>query len=394
LLVLLPFTAIVVYGYSELIFSSMRTAENRTVQQYLRTEYALFEQRYSETGSEQLPSAENLSAWWADDRDLPASFAELQPGIHLVDGEQHLLVAVPEGAGRRAYFVLTEPELGTTMIRNEMESTIYLYATAVFISGGLLAIILGWLMSRPIRALADEVRAGHAPGKDLQGHNRNDEIGTLSRALSSLINRMESALVREQAVTRYASHDMRTPVAVIRIAMSVLGMPECSDEKRERNLKRIDEACADIEDRIEVHLCLARESAELPNEECDVRALVATEIASHKNTIDAKNLNVSVDGDDSSFHTARAMLRVVLGNLIQNAVNYSEQTIHVTISSDGIAISNSSDVAGEKVNENGLGLEIVQRVCDRMGWDFSAQQQGKEFVARVVFNSEVKTAAR
>ena len=95
MLVLLPFTAIVVYGYSELIFSSMRTAENRTVQQYLRIEYALFEQRYVETGSEQLPSSRNLAAWWAGDPDLPASFAALEAGLHLVDGEEHVLVAVP-----------------------------------------------------------------------------------------------------------------------------------------------------------------------------------------------------------------------------------------------------------------------------------------------------------
>lgn len=387
---LLPFTAIVVYGYSELIFSSMRTAENRTVQEYLRTEYALFERQYSETGSEQLPSTESLSTWWGDDVDLPEAFAGFGPGIHQVDSNQHLLVGEPGGAGRQAYFALSEPEFGTHMIQAEMESTIYLTAAIVFISGGLLAIIIARLLSRPIRALADEVKSGHDLGQELQGHNRNDEIGVLSRALGNLINRMESALVREQAVTRYASHDMRTPVAVIRVALSVLNMPECDEDKRERNLKRIDNACADIEDRIEVHLCLARESAELPDEDCDVRAMVAGEFAKHRNTIDAKGLNVSIDGADSSFRTARRMLRVVLSNLIQNAVSYSGQSIHVAISSDGIAIGNSSDVTGEQVNESGLGLEIVQRVCDRMGWSFSAQQQGKEFVAQVVFDSREK----
>lgn len=387
LLVLLPFTAMVVYGYSELIFSSMRTAENRTVQEYLRTEYALFEQRYAETGSEQLPSTENLSAWWADDEDLPASFTELDPGIHIVDGEHHLLVTVPNGASRRAYFVLTEPELGTTRIRTEMESTIYLYAIIVFVSGGLLAIVFARLISNPIRALADDVQSGWRPGKELKGHNRNDEIGVLSRALGSLINRMESALVREKAVTQYASHDMRTPVSVIRIALSVLSMPGCDEDKRRRNLKRIDEACADIEDRIEVHLCLARESAKLPEESCDVNGMIADEFAKHKQTIDAKGLSVSIDGVDSSFLTARAMLRTVLGNLIHNAVNYSGESINVSIDADGMAIRNSSDAANTQVNENGLGLEIVQRVCNRMGWGFSAQQQGDEFVAQVAFQS-------
>ena len=385
LLVLLPFTAVVVYGYSELIFSSMRTAENRTVQNYLRTEYALFEQHYAETGSEKLPSSKGLSAWWADDQDLPMSVAELEPGMHLIDGEQHVLVASPEGAGRRAYFVLVEPELGTTRIRNEMESTIYLYAIVVFISGGLLAIILGWLLSRPIRALADDVRSGWEPGKELQGRNRNDEIGVLSRALEDLINRMGSALDREKAVTRYASHDMRTPVSVIRVALSLLKMPECDEDKRKRNVQRIDEACADIEDRIEVHLCLARESARMEEESCDVKAMVTDEFAKHKHTIEAKGLSISIDGVDGDLLIARAMLRVVLINLIQNAVNYAGQSIHVAIEAGGLEIRNSSEVPDTQTNENGLGLEIVQRVCDRMGWNFSALQQGDEFVARVEF---------
>lgn len=387
LLVLLPFTAFVVYGYSELIGSSMRVAENRTVQEYLRSEYSQFERQFSESGSEELPSTESLSAWWDDDADLPEMFAERGLGIHQVDNEFHLLVGEPEGAGRRAYFVLSEPELGShQMIRSEMESTMYVAAAIVFLSGGLLAVFIGWMLSRPIQALAEDVRSGPLPGKELQGHSRNDEIGVLSRAMGKLIDRMESALIREKAVTRYASHDMRTPVSVIRIALSVLNMPECDEDKRERNLKRIDEACADIEDRIEVHLCLARESAELPEEVCDIRAMVTDEFAKHRHVTDAKNLSVSVGGADGSFRTARAMLRTVLGNLIQNAVNYSSKSVHVSIDSNGIEIRNSSDASDAPVNEDGLGLEIVQRVCDRMRWTFSARPQGEEFVARVVFD--------
>ena len=125
----------------------------------------------------------------------------------------------------------------------------------------------------------------------------------------------------------------------------------------------------------------------LPDENCDVRAMVVDEFAKHKHTIDAKNLRVSIDGADIRFRTARPMLRVVLSNLIQNAVRYSEQSIHVAISPDCVAVSNSFAATGEQVSEDGLGLEIVQRVCDRMGWGFSAQPHGKEFLAQVAFRS-------
>lgn len=389
LVLLLPFTALVVYWYSQMIVSSMFAAENRTVQEYLRSEYSLFERRYAETGSTQLPSSDNLSAWWGDEADLPDAFVELEPGMHALQGSRHLLVAEPEGAGRRAYFVLSEPELGSRqMIRSEMESTINLTGAIVFVSAALLAVFVARLMSRPIRVLAEDVQSGPVPGKKLQGHDRNDEIGILSRALSDLIRRMESALVREKAVTRYASHDMRTPVSVIRIALSVLNMPDCDDEKRARNLQRIDQACADIEDRIEVHLCLARASSELPEEDCDLRAMVEDELSVHKHTIDAKNLNVTIDAVDGNRRTTRSMLRAVLSNLIQNAVNYADRSIDVSIDAGSLSIGNSVAPRAANPNDDGLGLEIVQRICDRMGWMFSTRQASGEFVAQLVFDAK------
>ena len=387
LLVLLPFTALVVYFYSELIADSMLVAENRTVQEYLQSEYSQFEERYAESMSEPLPSAEYLDTWWADDTNLPESFAELPLGIHGLSHSRHLLVAEPAGSSRRVYFVLREPEFGSSQsVRSAMESTIYLTAALVFVAGGLLAVFIARLLSRPIRALADDVQAHWQPGMRLRGHDRNDEIGLLSRAMENLINRMDAALTREKAITRYASHDMRTPISVIRIASSVLNLPECDDEKRSRNLKRIDDACADIEELIEVHLCLAREAAELPEETVSIRALVTDEFAKHAHTIEARKLTTSVVGLDQNICVARSMLKVVLGNLIQNAVRFSARSILVSIDADSIVIENTSDADEAQMKTDGLGLEIVERVCDRLGWTLTANRQDDVFIARVLFS--------
>lgn len=386
LLVLLPFTAFVTYFYSELVAESMKFAENHTVQEYLQSEYSQFEERYAESTSVPLPSAEYLDAWWADDPNLPESFAELPPGIHGLERSRHLLVAEPGGSNQRVYFVLREPDRGSTqMIRSEMESAIYLAAILVFVAGGLLAVLIARLLSGPIQALANDVESQWTPGKRMRGHERNDEIGVLSRAMEKLINRMDAALSREKAVTRYASHDMRTPVSVIRVASSVLNMPECDEAKRKRNLQRIDDACSDIEDLIEVHLCLAREAAGLPEETVSIRALATAELAKHQHTIDTKNLSTSVVGPDRSIRIARPMLKVVLSNLIQNAVNYSGQSVLVSINADKIVVENSIGIDPEQIKTYGLGLEIVGRVCDHLGWTYTANQQDNKFVAEVRF---------
>ncbi len=386
LLVLLPFTALVIYFYSELIVDSMLVAENRTVQDYLQYEYSQFEERFAESTSEPLPSTLYLDAWWEDDAALPESVAAYPPGIHGLKNSRHLLVAEPAGSDRRVYFVLREPGHSTGQtFRSEMESTIYISAALVFLACGLLAVLIARLLSRPIQALADDVEAQWTPGKKMRGHDRNDEIGVLSRAMEKLINRMDAALSREKMVTRYASHDMRTPVSVIRIAVSVLSMPVCDVEKRERNLRRIDDACADIENLIEVHLCLAREAAELPEEIVPVRALVMDELAKHANTIEAKNLATSVVGHDQNIRVVRSMLKVVLGNLIQNAVRFSDKSILVSIDADSIVIENSSDPDEAQSSTDGLGLEIVERVCNRLGWVLITEQQDDVFITQVLF---------
>lgn len=386
LLVLLPFTAFVTYFYNELVVDAMLVAENRTVQEYLQSEYSQFEEQYADSKSEPLPSDEYLDAWWADDANLPESYAELPLGIHGLKRSRHLLVAEPAGSNQRVYFVLREPEFGPSQsFRSVMESTMNLTAVLVFLAGGLLAVLIARLLSRPIQALADDVGSPWTPGKRMRGHERNDEIGVLSRAMEKLINRMDAALSREKAVTRYASHDMRTPVSIIRVAASVLDSHVCDVEKRDRNLKRIDDACADIEDLIEVHLCLAREAAELPEETVSVRALVAYELAKHAHTIEARNLTTSVVGFDQNVRVARSMLKVILGNLIQNAVRFSAESILVSIDADSIVIENSSDGNEAQMKTDGLGLEIVERVCDRLGWALSANQEDDVFIARVQF---------
>jgi signal transduction histidine kinase len=113
--------------------------------------------------------------------------------------------------------------------------------------------------------------------------------------------------------------------------------------------------------------------------------LVTDEFEKHAHTIKARKLTTSVVGLDQSICVARSMLKVVLGNLIQNAVSYSGQSILVSINADSIVVENSSAANEAHTNTNGLGLEIVERVCDRLGWTLSANQQDEVFVAKVQF---------
>ena len=83
------------------------------------------------------------------------------------------------------------------------------------------------------------------------------------------------------------------------------------------------------------------------------------------------------------------MLKVVLSNLIQNAVSYSGQSIVISIDADKIVVENSIDPGEAQARTDGLGLEIVGRVCEHLGWTLSASQQGDMFVAQVQFADSI-----
>lgn len=50
-----------------------------------------------------------------------------------------------------------------------------------------------------------------------------------------------------------------------------------------------------------------------------------------------------------------------------------------------VVIENSSDPGEARVKNDGLGLEIVERVCDHQGWALSVNQKDDSFAAQVMF---------
>jgi signal transduction histidine kinase len=156
----------------------------------------------------------------------------------------------------------------------------------VLLSGVILVVILGsWigrLTSRkviaPVIHLSGQVSQS-GPGKLPTGLSKDfvdDEVGTLAAALEQSMKRIEAFVEREHQFTRIASHELRTPVTVIKGAVELLRKQfNPAEAARLRPLYRIQRQVTNMENIIEALLWLSREEVSIdPDHKFSVLPLV------------------------------------------------------------------------------------------------------------------------
>ncbi len=214
-----------------------------------------------------------------------------------------------------------------------------------------------------------------------------EEVSRLSSALGGLATRLNEFVQRERDFTRDASHELRTPLTVIRVASDLMLAEPDLPPRLERSLNRVRNAGRDMEAVIDAFLILARESDVAPlSEEFAVREIVDAEVAKVKPELADKPVELSVRDEGAPLLTApRHVLSVMVGNLLENAVHYTDQgRIELLLAQDRIEIRDSGigmtpetlakafdpffRADDRRADGRGMGLSIVRRLGDRFGW--------------------------
>jgi signal transduction histidine kinase len=286
----------------------------------------------------------------------------------------------------------------------------------VLLSGVILVVILGsWigrLTSRkviaPVIHLSGQVSQS-GPGKLPTGLSKDfvdDEVGTLAAALEQSMKRIEAFVEREHQFTRIASHELRTPVTVIKGAVELLRKQfNPAEAARLRPLYRIQRQVTNMENIIEALLWLSREEVSIdPDHKFSVLPLVRDTIEENRQLIADKSIDINMIAQgEPVLYVPAPLFQIALTNLIQNAVRYTSNgqiTIYVRedrvlVCDTGIGINGSDlenitqpHVRGTGSDGFGLGLSIVSRLCDRFGWQFEIESEvGRGTTAHLIFGS-------
>jgi signal transduction histidine kinase len=277
----------------------------------------------------------------------------------------------------------------------------------------LIAVGIGWLLSHrifaPLSRLHDLVNDSDPKNLPTRFAEQfyPDEVGNLARTLEKALQRIEAFLARERQFTRDASHELRTPVTVIKGALEIMQQHEaCRQEALARPLSRITRNLKEMEHLIETFLWLARETPPDKAPPIELKPLVTEVIARHRHLLDNKDVAVTMrEKRPTKVCVPPPILKIVVGNLIRNAFHFTNNGEvrvilvgeHLEVVDTGPGLAATETDTHEDREETGacldkigfgIGLTIVKRFCDRYGWSLEMESRpGKGTTARLFFDS-------
>ena len=154
----------------------------------------------------------------------------------------------------------------------------------------------------------------------------DDEVGFLAKTIENLLKRLKKYVAREHQFTRGASHELRTPVAVIKSSVELVEEITKEDNKTlSPQFMRIRRSLIQMESTIEALLWLYKGGKlDLPKKRCFL-APIADEITENYKTIHQdKVLQVDfIVKGNSVIIAPPSLLRVIVDNLIRNAFQHT-----------------------------------------------------------------------
>ncbi len=284
-----------------------------------------------------------------------------------------------------------------------------------------LAAVGGWIVGRqtlrPLGQMAEQARAIPAdhPEARLLAPHATDELGILATAFNGLLDRLAAVLNAQRQFMADASHELRTPVSVVRTTAQVtLAIEERSPQDYRESMTIVNEQGERLARLVDAMFLLARAEARGLPLTRDVVYLddIVDECARALRLL-AEERHVQIDTsrkDETMFVGDDRLLHQMVTNLLDNAIRHASTrvTLSVEALADQVEIRIADDGPGipqadqERVFQRfvrlgnayaggGLGLPIARWIAEAHGGDLSLRTGnpgGCVFIARLPRQTE------
>jgi signal transduction histidine kinase len=316
--------------------------------------------------------------------------------------------AQPEILGAtRLVLLVASPLTDVRREQHEVQEALTVAIPIALLLAGGGGLWLAWIGLRPITEMAGRAARIPLTGLEDLGHTgRTDELGQLARAFNGLVARLRAALQTQQQFMADASHELRTPVSVVRTASDVALSRSHRDEADYREtLGIVRDQSRRLSRLVEDMLVLARADAggyrlrpvDLYLDEiiAECRRAVDVLAAGRGVTVAAGEI------PELPFRGDEDLLRQLVSNLLQNAVQHTPAggtasiavckdtgtvTIRVTDTGEGIGSADQARIfdrfvqldPSRRATGTGLGLPIARWIAQAHGGTLLLETSGPQ----------------
>lgn len=385
-----------------LMFSTFWTviyfAENQieiiSLHHWLDTEASRYSADYKREGANaRLPQEAEFSTYWSE-KSLPVWLQGYRkPGFyeHLLGREDKHFIVTEHPSGQGMLYIVFQDDADDYL--DEYEFSLH---NSTFVIGGFISILVVLYgvyvvrsLSRPLNRIEDKIR--HMP-PDQPIFSVDTEYAETRHIEQTLLDskmNISGYFQREKEFSRFASHELRTPIMVIRGSTDLLGKIPNQVPLANKAINRLDIACEQMRVLTETFLLLGKEEIDHHHlqpcclcEEIEVQLAEMSPLFAKQDA----SYQLRVEGMSKVF-APKSFVVIVINNLIKNAFSYSLGDIDVVLEGATLIITNRH-AGNETYNAGyGCGLVIVERICERMGWEFISQDDGEFYRAQVQFRS-------
>jgi len=258
----------------------------------------------------------------------------------------------------------------------------------------LLAVVIWVVVGRaltPLSSISTALRARTAAALEpLPQENLPEELVPLVGSLNDLLQRLQHALESQRQFVGDAAHELRSPLTAVQLQLSLLKRASDADE-RAAAIERLERGVHRSNRLVQQLLTLARQDPAAPDatlDEVDVDQLARELVSDYEPQAALNRQALRLETEPVLVRGDREALRVMLSNLIDNALRYTPADGSVTVrimregadvvievedTGPGIAAEQRARVfdrfyrvPNATADEgSGLGLAIVKRVVDR-----------------------------
>jgi signal transduction histidine kinase len=248
----------------------------------------------------------------------------------------------------------------------------------------------------------EKFRLGEKVAPALEQSSIN-EFNQLNKTINQFIRDAEKEYFHLKEFTENASHELQTPLAIVRSTLDVMIQDEQLSESQSNSLQTAYAAIQKMSKLNQSLLLLNKiENRQFSDvNSFDFRIMIEQKMADWQEIWQGRNLQISSELESTTVAMNEQLAEILVNNLFSNAARHTAEagTVFISLASNTFEISNTASngplnpeklfqrfsKGGQPTDQHGLGLSIIRQITDVSGKTVRYQYSAGRHVFSILF---------